>query len=62
VKKIKSKSARHKSSQQTREKCDLIRILKSLGVITDVKMRGHDNGNGTVEWSLVVEAEVRDER
>ena len=54
-------SSRERTTTQVRERCDLLQILKSLGVIVDVKMRGYDNGNGTVEWALTIMAEVRDE-
>lgn len=59
MKKISSKAyVRSPQSEYVRDRCELIKMLQLLGVITDVNMRMCADLDTKIRWAMIVECEV----
>ena len=56
-----SKNARGDSSPDTKQICTFLHVLRKLGLICDVSLRGYAGDNGSTNWRLTLASEVRDE-
>ena len=61
TKKITSKAyVRAPQSDYVKDRCELLRVLQLLGLITDIRMR-MGNKDGKPHWCLTVESEINDD-
>ena len=62
IKKITSKAyVRSPQSDYVLDRCELIKMMQLLGLITDITMRVCDKLDGKPRWCFTLESEVKDE-
>lgn len=62
TKKITSKGyTRSPQSDYVRDRCQLIRVMQLLGLITDISMRVDNELDGKPRWAITLESEIKDD-